>query len=786
MSTIASPRQPHPWPINPTEPERSLTPSLPRPLTSFVGREAEIQSITELLRSSARLVTVTGPGGAGKTRLAIEAAAALRSAFAGCHFVTLAAIRDSELVVPTIARALGVREMGENPLLHRLVDHIGGGSLLLLLDNFEQVAAAAPAITQLLERCPGLKAIVTSRNLLHVSGEHQLRIRPLPLPDPRPNCPAGELVRAPAVALFVDRARAADPTFELADGNASTVIAICTRVDCLPLAIELAAAHIRFLSPTAILVHLERRLDLLTDGPRDQPARLQSMRDTIAWSYDLLPPDLQSLFLAACVFTGGFTSDAIASVADTAAGPGEAGTLARGALVDASLLVPEPGPSGEPRYFVLETIREFGLDRLAARPDLENLHARHAAYFLALAESAEAPLIASGASRWVARLATERANLRTAVEWSLAHRGAIAVLRLAGTLLSLSYARGEPAEALAWLEAALAQASVAPPDARADGYFVASALAQVQGEFARSRALCTQSLGAADAHGYALGRVRALTGLGITAEWMGDLEAAATHYAAASTAATDVADRRLHHWTVLPIANLADVALLRGDHVAAMALGEQAVNLWRGEGYVWGIAQALGTVAAAARERGEIGRAGQLYAEALDHWLGCFDGRGIAGTIAGIAGLAASLDRVEHAARLLGAAWAIADALGVRFMAHHLSAERIRAQVRERLSPARFDERWKSAKALGLDAAVAEARLVLRWSEASPRAAHGLTPREIDVLRLISAGRSDREIATALAISPRTVQSHVSSLFTKLGASTRAEAAALGVRKGIA
>jgi DNA-binding CsgD family transcriptional regulator len=243
---------------------------------------------------------------------------------------------------------------------------------------------------------------------------------------------------------------------------------------------------------------------------------------------------------------------------------------------------------------------------------------------------------------------------------------------------------------------------------------------------------------------------------------------------------------RLHHWQVLPLANLADIALLRGDPVAATAFGEEAVRQWREAGYVWGIPQALGTVAAAACERGELARSARLYGETLDDWLACFDGRGIAGTIAGIAAIAGALGQLERAARLLGAAWALAHSLGVRFMAHHLYAERVLATTKHRLDEPAFSAAWEAGRALSLEAAVAEARAVLRAVETRPRPAHGLTPRELDVLRLLVAGHPDREIAAVLSISPRTVQTHVAGLFAKLNTSTRAEAAAVAVRRGLA
>ena len=457
-------------------------------------------------------------------------------------------------------------------------------------------------------------------------------------------------------------------------------------------------------------------------------------------------------------------------------------------LVGKSLLRPEEGPDGEPRYAMLETIREYALERLAENGEEEAVRSAHAAYYLALAEAAEARLIVAGSASWVERLASERANLRAAVQWALGHHQAEAVLRLAGTLLSFAYERGEPSEGLAWLEAALANRGDTAPEIQADALFVASALAQVQGDFARAIALSGESLGIAQAHGYAFGQARALCGLGITAEWQGDLDRAAACYEEALALMRGLdAPERLPHWTVLPLANLADVALLRGDTAQATALAEEAVERWRQPGYLWGIAQARGTAAAAACERGDQARAARLYEATLADWLACADGRGLAGTLAGIAAVAMARGHLERAVRLLGAAWALRDALGVRFIAHHLYAERVLVAVRGRLDDATFAAAWAAGRELRLADAVAEARAALAVVETAVTApaGHDLSPRQLDVLRLLVAGHPDREIAAALSISPRTVQTHVAGIFAKLGANARVEAATIAVRRGI-
>jgi DNA-binding CsgD family transcriptional regulator len=363
------------------------------------------------------------------------------------------------------------------------------------------------------------------------------------------------------------------------------------------------------------------------------------------------------------------------------------------------------------------------------------------------------------------------------------------VLRLAGTILSFAYARGEPREGQQWLETALAAGSGVSAETRADALFTASALAQVRGDFSRSTALSEEGLALARVHDYAFGQARALLALGITAEWQGDLDLAAARYEESRAIMERLDDSvRLPHWTLLPVANLADVALLRGDPASAATLAEQAIAGWREAGYLWGIAQALGTAAAAASERGDQVRASRLYDETLTLWLESDDGRGIAGTFAGIAGVANHRGRPERAARLLGAAWGVAESLGVRYLAHHVHAERVLAATRSQLDDEAFDAAWEEGQTLSIEQAVAEARRLLAAPTSGPvptGASPRLSPRELDVLRLLVAGHHDREIAAALRVSPRTVQTHVASLFAKFGVNSRVEVTAIAVRRGL-
>ena len=780
---------------------------LPAPLTTLVGREREIAALTALLQhSDVRLLTLVGPAGVGKTRLALEVAAIAEAEFAdGVALVALAAVPELGLVPSTVAQALGVREAGDRPLAETLVSALRAKDLLLVLDNLEHVLGATPLIADLLAGCPSLTVLTTSRAVLRISGEHDFPVSPLELPPPG-EIPLQATEASAAVQLFVARAQAARPEFALTEANASPVAAICRRLDGLPLAIELAAARISHLPAAALRDHLEPPLAMLTGGPRDQPARLRTLRDAIAWSYDLLSPDEQALFRRLAVFTGGFTLDAAATVGravEAAESRDDAPSPATphpspltldliAALVEKSLLMQTEQPSGEPRYVMLETIREFGLERLIASGEEEATRSAHAGYYLTMAEEAAPHLIVAGSAAWVERLAIERPNLQTAVTWALRTGQAEAVLRLAGTILSFAYARGEPREGQEWLEAALAADRAGSPRVRVDALFTASAMAQVRGDFAQSTLLSEEGLALARTARYAFGQARALLALGITAEWQGDLELAARRYEESRALMAERDDpERLPHWSLVPAANLADVALLQGDPALAATLAEEAVAGWRQMGYLWGIAQALGTAAAATSERGDQVRATRLYDETLTLWLDSDDGRGIAGTLAGIAGVANHRGQFERAAHLLGTAWGVADRLGVRYLAHHVHAERVLAATRSQLDPQVFAEAWAEGRQLSTEQAVAEARRVLAVPAPARQPEHALaspslSPRELDVLHLLVAGQSDREIAAALGVSPRTVQTHVASLFAKFGVDSRVEVTAIAVRRGLA
>src|SRR5215213_2435829 len=466
---------------------------LPISLTPLIGRERETATLVSMLgQHDARLLTVTGPGGVGKTRLALHVAADVGAAFPdGVVFVDLATVTDPALVAPVVAAVLGVREASGQPLVDQVRAFLRDKRLLLVLDNFEQVVEAAPLVVTLLAGCPGLAVLATSRVRLRVSGEREYPLSPLGLPDDGGQRPVDALRPSEAVRLFVARAQAVQPDFALSPANAVVVADICRRLDGLPLAIELAAARIKSLSVSALLSRMESRLPLLTGGGRDLPLRQQTMRDTIAWSYDLLSPEEQTQFQRLAVFVGGFSLEAAEAVAE----PGGSGTVFDiiSSLLDSSLLLKQEAGDGESRFRMLETIREFGLERLTASGAEAPVRQAHAAWYLALAEAAESSMRGGAAqARWLDRLEADHPNLRAALTWFEQTGDAEGGARLAGTLQGYWLQRSHRSEGRAWLERALAH-GVVTNEARAKALLALAVLSQLTGS-SEATALLAQSL----------------------------------------------------------------------------------------------------------------------------------------------------------------------------------------------------------------------------------------------------------------------------------------------------
>src|SRR5215217_881535 len=592
--------------------------NLPLQPTPLVGREKEVAEVRDLLRQGeTRLLTLNGPGGIGKTRLALQAAADLLDDFPdGTFFVPLATLTDAELLLPAVAETLGVRETGDQPLGETLKDYLRERHLLLLLDNFEQVLGAAPAVTELLGAAPGLKVLVTSRTPLRLYGEKEYAVPPLSVPDVKHLPDLKTLSQYEAVRLFIERAKSAKVDFEVTDESAPAVAEICVRLDGLPLAIELAAARIKMLPPRAMLHRLGSRLKLLTGGARDLPERQRTLRATIEWSHALLDEGEQLLFRKLGVFSGGRTLEAIDAICDAEGDLPVDAFEGVSSLVDKSLLRQEEGPGGEPRFVMLETVHEFAREKLGQSAEAEEIKRLHAEYFLTLAEEAYTELKGPDQLEWLERLEAEHDNMRAALSWASERKEAEVALRLGGALWRFWLLRDYHSEGRRWLQEALAIDGRGSPGSRAMALAGAGWLAENQGDLDPAQEACEEGLAllANEAREASEAKLRLLACLGWVAWQREELGQARELLEESLALSREMSDT---WWLAFSLFSLAIVPQSLGDSERATELYEQSMDLFRELGDKQSLAFCLNNLAMLVYSQGDLGRAGKLTEESV-------------------------------------------------------------------------------------------------------------------------------------------------------------------------
>jgi predicted ATPase/serine/threonine protein kinase len=737
----------------PVQPVEARPTNLPVQRTRFVGREKEVAAAKELLlRQDVRLVTITGPGGIGKTRLAVEVASGLVELFpGGAHYIPLSPLTDSSLIASIIVQTLGIREAGvQSPLeiLRKTLQDSLLAPMLLLLDNFEHLIGAAPIVAELLAIAPKLKILVTSRSALHVYGEHEFPVPPLALPDARSTPSLESLSHYPAIALFVQRAVAAKPDFELNAENARAVTEICTRLDGLPLAIELAAARVKVLSPSSMRARLASRLQLLTGGARDLPQRQQTLRATMDWSYDLLSAAEQKLFRRLSVFVGGSNLEGVEAVCDTT-GDLDLDLLdGTASMVDKSLLQQFEQANGESRFVMLETIREYALEKLKASLEEASTKRAHAAYCLVLAEEEASEKTGTEGAEWLERFALEHDNFRAALEWLTETGNADWGLRLGGALFRFWETREFITEGRDRLDKLL-KLPAPPTMVRERAVFSAGVLASEQADYAsadplfrealeiarqlgdkRGMAVSLNALGVNDrnrgetavAHslfeeslllwrelGDQTAVARSLSNLANVVKSQGDFARARALHAECLSIFSGIGDRAGVAWS---LNSQGDVARDQGDRAGAQILYEQGLTIFRALGDYWGIAGTLTDLGNLAREQRQASTAQSLYRESLKIFQALEHKRGIARLLECFACLAASQLEAERSLRLAGAAAALRQNIGAPLTpAEQAKLEALLDPARKALTNTASATAWLDGWSVPIEKAIEEVLL---------------------------------------------------------------------------
>ena len=720
-------------------------PRIPSPATPLIGRAKEAEIVAELLQGGgARLVTLLGAPGIGKTRLAIEVASRLDDKLPGrVCFVSLLSVTDPGGVADAIAGALGIPVPAGSASVEPLVDGLRAQEALLVLDNFEHLAPAASLVGQLLSNVPSLRVLATSREALGLVAETQYWMPPLALPDRDSRLPAGELARVPAIALFVARARSVRPDFELTEETAPAVAEICARLGGVPLAIELAAGASRLLPPKTLLDRLGHGLDLPVSGSKDAPQHHRTLRAAIGWSYQLLNPWDRTLLARLGVFVGGCTLEAAVAVCDMPDEPSSDPAAGLLSLVGKSLLDPMPEAPGGPRFVALEAVREFALEQLCLRDEVERCKSRHAAYFVELAEAGERRLTGAEQAEWLRVLEAEHGNLQAALRWSLESDPDLAI-RLAGALWRFWWIRGHLGEGRHWLEAVLARGRRGTVE-EVRAVNGAGVLARTQGAYGAAQRLLEEGASLARAIGDDEGLALSLINLGIVAENQADYERAAALFEESRCIYAVVGDQRgvghalndlgLVHlaqgvldaaassfhdslaifrevsdeWSIAMVStNLGWVAHKQGRNALARSLYEQNLGVYRALGDERGLANTMSNLSVVALDEGDPGTAAGLLEEALLTFRRLGDRQGVAECLGHFAVVKATAGDERLAARLFGTTDALRESMGAPLgPSERGGLDRVVGTVRSQLGPDAFCAEWDHGRLLSLDEAIA-------------------------------------------------------------------------------